>query len=161
MKWKHDAKGECNNANAYKKLTLKVSNEMKCPSDKYKRQFLYTQTLREVWWEAGGKGGWGETSGNTPVTCRPNKIEIFKTFPAPTRSLWELCLLWVLAHLLATQMDVGCECVWVWAWQGRGRALNWHGMTWRDFKFSNKQAKQLQGRRRRRRLRLRRIFKNV
>lgn len=74
LRWQGEAKCEVQQC-LQKKLTLKVSNEMKCPSDKYKRQ-------RERAGAGEGRGGaQGDTPGNTPVTCRPNKIEIFKTFP--------------------------------------------------------------------------------
>lgn len=51
-----------------KKLMLKVSNETKCPSDKYE----YKHQARAAY------------GPHTPVTCRPNEIEIFKTSPTTT-----------------------------------------------------------------------------
>lgn len=78
---------------------------MKCPSDKYKRQ------QEAGGWQGGRGWAQGDTPGNTPVTCRPNKIEIFKTFPdSTTRSLLFPIPTSALARV-AKAVGVVCVCV--------------------------------------------------
>lgn len=159
LRWQGEAKCEVQQCECLqKKLTLKVSNEMKCPSDKYKRQ-------RERAVSGEGRGGaQGDTPGNTPVTCRPNKIEIFKT-TAQRVSAPSLPSLFPIPSSAFARVarPVGVVCVWgewQWAWWW-GRGCIDTGMTWRDFKFSNKQARQAREGAGEKKEGCQRIFKNV
>lgn len=144
-----------------KKLTLKVSNEMKCPSDKYKRQ-----RERAVAGEGRGEAQ-GDTPGNSPVTCRPNKIEIFKTFPDSAARICPIfafpvphSIFCLCASCAACRRSVCVWGEWQWAWWW-GRGCIDTGMTWRDFKFSNKQARQAREGAGEKKEGCQRIFKNV
>lgn len=79
-----------------------------------------------------GGGAQGDTPGNTPVTCRPNKIEIFKTFPdSTTRSLLFPIPTSALARV-AKAVGVLCVCVCVCGGVAVGvveeGVLTWHDL---------------------------------
>lgn len=100
-----------------KKLTLKVSNEMKCPSDKYKRQQR-------------GRGVGGEAPKETHLVIhlsRVGQIKLKYSRRSPTAqrvsapSLWPPCFPIPYSAFTRVAKAVGIVCVWgewQWAWWG-------------------------------------------